>query len=225
MWNMSNGALPMSKLCKTICMLQWIGHANMAVQTKFKNIGGSCYFGGAAFITELYPRHHFARYKAAEDATRKSHDELQRRKLKRRSQSRRSECAKSLRNDFEANFVGPNNILKQSPSHVADIDNFKQALKHDSKQKKPIDLTMGATNILFDPELKNNARNILSDPKLLLLQYYKANSVSTLDDVAQAAVKVNHHHGKKVPHLHVVNMLLYMLTLVAPTSSRQFTYC
>ncbi|KAM7276171.1 hypothetical protein ACFE04_018037 [Oxalis oulophora] len=142
--------------------------------------------GSLIGITE---EHHFARYRVAEDATRKS-----------------------LRNDFEANFVGRNNILKQSLSHAADIDNFKQALKHASKQKKPIYknvnkltyyLTMDATNTISDPELKNSARNILSDPKLLLLllirrQYYKANSVSTLDDVAQAAVKVNHHRGKKV---------------------------
>ncbi|KAM7261527.1 hypothetical protein ACFE04_008894 [Oxalis oulophora] len=80
-------------------------------------------------LIDITEGHHFARYKAAEDATRKSHDDLQRRTLKRQSQSRRSACAK---------------------------------------------------------------------------QYYKANSVSTLDDVTQAAVKVNHHRGKKVPHLHVV---------------------
>ncbi|KAM7268713.1 hypothetical protein ACFE04_010879 [Oxalis oulophora] len=146
MWNMSNGALPMSRLCKTICMLQWIGHANMAVQTKFKNIGGSCYFGGAAFITDLYPR----------------------------------------------SLIG--NSLSLKDIILLDTRLLRMQLEN---------LTMGATNILFDPELKNSARNILSDPKLLLLlliwrQYYKANSVSTLDDVAEAAVKVNHHRDKKV---------------------------
>ncbi|KAM7275269.1 hypothetical protein ACFE04_017135 [Oxalis oulophora] len=100
--------------------------------------------------------HHFARYKTAEDATRKS-----------------------LMNDFEANFEGPNNILKQSPSHAADIDNFKQPLKHASKQKKPIGKNFTDQSnkprpdptridrIFLSPSVFQSSCSLVSQPELL----------------------------------------------------------